>query len=166
MFTARVCVEEVNQNDNETEENQNKKVNFSSHSSAASSCCDWRKIAMPPTASPPSRRRASRPAGATAAAPVDTKAVEEEYAASALPAFEIEDESAAAGAPSPDADAAVSELFSTVLRWDFDGLVARGGAAEASSEDPKARQQLKHLPLTFKNANVSGRRRKTEERGR
>ena len=104
---------------------------------------------------PAPRRRVSRPAGATAAAP-------EEGDAPSPPPPHLnnvdgeENESAAAGAPSPDADAAVADLFSTVLRWDFDALVARGGAAEvAGSDDPRERQQLKSLPLTFKDANVS-----------
>jgi hypothetical protein len=111
---------------------------------------------MPPTASAPSRRRASRPAGATIAASAAAKAASTTEDDAPPFTFEIlEDDSAAAGAPSPDADAAVSELFSTVLQWDFDGLVARGGAAMASSEDPRARQELKRLPLTFKDANVS-----------
>lgn len=104
---------------------------------------------------PAPRRRVSRPAGATAAAPVT--ATEEGDAPSPPPLhFDgDENESAAAGAPSPDADAAVADLFSTVLRWDFDALVARGGAAEVQgSDDPRERQQLKSLPLTFKDANV------------
>lgn len=104
---------------------------------------------------PAPRRRVSRPAGATTAAPVAT--TEERDAPSPPPQnFDVEDESAAAGAPSPDADAAVADLFSTVLRWDFDALVARGGAAEvAGSDDPRERLQLQSLPLTFKDANVS-----------
>lgn len=70
---------------------------------------------------------------------------------------------AASGGVSPefadaDADAAaVGELFSTVLRWDYDALVARGGAAEAGDDgDPVAPvQDLKPLPLVFSDANVS-----------
>ena len=122
-----------------------------------------KKFAMPPAP----RRRASLPAGATAAAPVAPPAAaigDEDDPAPPNLNFDAEDESAAAGAPSPDADAAVADLFSTVLRWDFDALVARGGAAEvAGSDDPKERAQLKSLPLTFKDANVSaifGRRKK------
>ena len=104
---------------------------------------------------PPPRRRVSRPAGATAAAPF-APAEEEGPASPSLNFLDVEDESAAAGAPSPDADAAVASLFSTVLRWDFEALVARGGAAEVEgSDDPRERQQLKNLPLTFKDANVS-----------
>ena len=69
----------------------------------------------------------------------------------------VDEESAAAGAPSPDADAAVADLFSTVLKWDHAALVARGGAAEVEgSDDPRERLQLKSLPLTFKDAKVSG----------
>ena len=118
----------------------------------------------------PARRRVSRPAGATAATPVAPAAAEEDVTTlSSLPLnFDVVDEeSAAAGAPSPDANVAVRDLFSTVLRWNFDALVARGGAAEVeSSEDPRERLQLKNLPLTFKDANVRAISFGLEEKGK
>ena len=101
----------------------------------------------PPTTATASRRRAPRPT-ANAAAPPISAADEQEARA---PVVKLNEEASLDASDDP----AVSDLFSAVLRWDFDALVARGGAAEASPDDLSARQQLKQVPLTFKDANVS-----------
>ena len=118
----------------------------------------------------PPRRAASRPTTGPTAPPSPLPGHGDDSELPPPHVSSLEDESAAAGAPSADADAAVADLLSTVLRWDFDALVAREGAAEASPDDPRAKLQLKQLPLTFKDANVrwwlEGRSKREKKRER
>lgn len=62
--------------------------------------------------------------------------------------FDEEDNAASVDVDVAD-DAAVADLFSTVLRWDFDALVSRAQASDGESD-------LDPLPLVFKDAEVSG----------